>query len=139
MNRLKQYLEGNGISVYQLSKRSGIAYSTVNYIVNNRTPIEKCEIGTFMRLASALGLSITDAFKKLVIDTGSPIPIHSDAYDIDGILYTENDHYVIESYFDDSLHSRRLLERCFIYNGFEEDYGLFSLEDMYVDHIIGGL
>ena len=64
--------------------------------------------------------------------------IHSDEYDVDGILYTENDHFIIESVFDGSLHSR-LLDKCrHIYSGFEEDYGIFSLEDMYVDHLLEG-
>ncbi len=138
MNKLRQYLKDNDISVYQLSKNSGIAYSTVNYLVNGRTPIEKCELGTVMRIAGALKLSMSEAIRILINGSGDAIKVYLDEYDIDGILYCENGYYVIESAFAGSLHSRRLDECRFMYDGFEEDYGRFSLEDMYVDYILEG-
>ena len=44
-----------GITMYALSKRSGVPYTTVNEICNGKNDINQCAAGTVHRLAAALG------------------------------------------------------------------------------------
>lgn len=61
---LGTYLQNQNISLYALAKKSGVAYSTVNYIVNGKTPIDKCSVQTFKRIADALDLSMNELYEK---------------------------------------------------------------------------
>ena len=49
---LQSYLRRRNISIYRLAKETDISYSTLNYIVNGRTPIEKCSLETFKKIAN---------------------------------------------------------------------------------------
>lgn len=55
---LKDYLKQQHISIKAISDNTGIAYSTVNYIVNNRTPIEKCTGETIYKISQYLNISM---------------------------------------------------------------------------------
>lgn len=55
---LKKYLKEKHISIKEISDNAGIAYSTVNYIVNHRTPIEKCTCETLYKIAQYLNISM---------------------------------------------------------------------------------
>ena len=56
---LKEYLYERNISI----NNTGIAYSTVNYIVNQRTPIEKCTGETIYRIAKYLQISMDHLYE----------------------------------------------------------------------------
>ena len=55
---LKEYLNANNMSVYALSKGSGIPYTTLNELVNNKKDIEECSFKTVSRLAAYLGITV---------------------------------------------------------------------------------
>lgn len=59
---LKEYLQQRHISIKAISDGTGIAYSTVNYIVNNRTPIEKCTGETLHKIAQFLNISMDQLY-----------------------------------------------------------------------------
>ena len=42
---LKEYLQKNNISVYKLSKKSDVPYSTLNDLVNLKLPVENIRAG----------------------------------------------------------------------------------------------
>ena len=50
-------LEQAGLSMYALSKRSGIPYTTINEIRNGKNDINHCSAATVCRLAAALGVT----------------------------------------------------------------------------------
>ena len=50
-----QALERSGLSMYAVSRMSGVPYTTVNEIHNKKIDINQCASATLFRLASALG------------------------------------------------------------------------------------
>lgn len=61
---LQSYLKRRNISIYRLAKETDISYSTLNYIVNGRTPIEKCSLETFKKIADALQISMDQLYRE---------------------------------------------------------------------------
>lgn len=59
---LKQYLKQNKISIYSLSKETGIPYSTLNDLCNGKVEIDNCKVGMLMKLTNALKLSTDDLY-----------------------------------------------------------------------------
>ena len=49
-----------GLSIYRLSKNSGVPYATLNDICSGRTRLEKCSAETVYRVAQALDVSMED-------------------------------------------------------------------------------
>ena len=62
-NMLKEYLKNQGISVYALSKKIDIAYSTLNDLSNGKVDINNCRLGFIKALADELNLSIDDLYE----------------------------------------------------------------------------
>ena len=59
---LKEYLNDNEISVYHLAKESGIAYSTLNDLVNGKVDIDKCRVSLMKKLAVSLQMSMDELY-----------------------------------------------------------------------------
>ena len=59
---LKTYLTDNHISVYALSKKSGIYYSTLNDIVNEKVDIFNVKSGILYSMGRALQLSMDQLY-----------------------------------------------------------------------------
>lgn len=59
---LKDYLRTNGISAYALSKTSGIAYSTLNDLINGKVTVDNCRVSVLRSLAGALDLSMDQLY-----------------------------------------------------------------------------
>ena len=57
---LKDYLSTHNISIYSLSKRSGISYSTLNDIVNCKVEIANVKSGILYSLAKVLEISMDE-------------------------------------------------------------------------------
>lgn len=57
---LKELLEQKEITIYHLSKISGIPKSTINDICSGRSKIEKCSAKTIKQLAQALNCTMDD-------------------------------------------------------------------------------
>ena len=60
---LADYLKKNHISIKSISDHTGIAYSTVHYIANNRTPIERCSAETLYKIAHYLDLTMDQLYE----------------------------------------------------------------------------
>ena len=65
---LKTYLKQKKISVTMLSKKCGMPYSTMHYIVNGRTPYENCSVKAFKSIADALGLTMDELYEVCRIE-----------------------------------------------------------------------
>ncbi len=53
-------LAQRGMTGYSLSKRSGVPYTTLNDICNNKTSLEKCSAETVFRLAKELHVTMEE-------------------------------------------------------------------------------
>lgn len=55
-----ELLESKNMTLYQLSKNSGVPYTTVNDIYHGRTSLEKCTAETVYKLSKELDLSMEE-------------------------------------------------------------------------------
>jgi DNA-binding Xre family transcriptional regulator len=54
---LANYLSERNISIYTLSKNSGVPYATCYNLAKGKSDVEECRVSTIRRIASALGVS----------------------------------------------------------------------------------
>lgn len=66
--RLKQYIQENNLKISQVSKESGIPYSTVSELVNGKKTLNKCTADTVYSLAKYLETTMEDL---LVCENGN--------------------------------------------------------------------
>ncbi len=59
-------LAQRGMTRYSLSKRSGVPYTTLNDICNNKTSLEKCSAETVFRLAKELHVTMEELLEPYV-------------------------------------------------------------------------
>ncbi len=52
----KDALNDSGLTMYSLAKQTGIPYTTINRLVNERLSINNCNAGAVFKIASALGV-----------------------------------------------------------------------------------
>ena len=64
---IRELMEKKGITTYRLSKNSGIHYTTVNDICNNKVSLAKCNSETVYRLSKALNISMEELLEPFVI------------------------------------------------------------------------
>lgn len=117
---LKQYIKNHGLKISELSKSSGIAYSTVNDIVNGKTSIYSVSFGTVKKLAQALNLALEE-IEKLCLPE---IIMQDDDYSI----IVKNKSYYIISNNEESL--------LFKVNGLNSQYLEFAVECYLMDRKI---
>ena len=55
------------ITIYRLSKNSGIPYATINDICNNKVNLAKCNAETIYKLAKELDVSMEELLEPYVI------------------------------------------------------------------------
>ena len=66
---LQKVLDSKNKSIYQLAKETGLAYSTLNYIVNGKTSFDKCSVDKFYKISQALDMSMDELYR--VCNVGS--------------------------------------------------------------------
>lgn len=54
---LTDYINRNRISVYSLSKKSGVPYPTCYNLAKGKSNIDECRVGTIKKIASALNVN----------------------------------------------------------------------------------
>lgn len=65
---IKTLIDEQNVSLYELSKKSGIAYSTLSDLYNGKTNIKKCNIRTAYALSHALNMSLDDLMEYIFKD-----------------------------------------------------------------------
>ena len=70
-DKFKQKLNESGLSVYALSRISGIPYTTVSEIKNCKTSINKCSLYTVYKLAAALCCAPDDITDEILYLDGT--------------------------------------------------------------------
>lgn len=66
-NKLKE----KGLSIYKLSKTSGVPYATLNDIVNGKAQLEKCSAETVYRISHALGIPMEEILAPCFVKRSS--------------------------------------------------------------------
>lgn len=57
---LSAYIKQRGISVYSLSKKSSVPYTTLCSICNGTADIMECRVNTLVKIADTLGVNLLD-------------------------------------------------------------------------------
>lgn len=57
-----------GITMYKLSKLSGVPYTTINDICSGRTSLAKCSLETVWRISKALDVTIEELIEPYVLE-----------------------------------------------------------------------
>jgi len=60
---LIDYLQDNNISIYELSKDSGVAYSTLHNIATGKQHIDRCSVGHLKRIADCLSMNMDRCYE----------------------------------------------------------------------------
>ncbi len=68
---IKDILVEKGMSIYELSKQSGIPYSTLNDLVNGKKNIENCSVKLLKTLADLFGMSLDCFYNECHVYTVS--------------------------------------------------------------------
>ena len=63
---LADLLSRQGITKYNLSKRSGVPYTTLSDICSGKTSLEKCSAGTVYRLAKELHMPMEELLESCI-------------------------------------------------------------------------
>lgn len=88
---LKTYLQENNISLYKLSQKSLVPYSTLNDLVNYKLPVSNLKCGQLHALSDALKLTMDELYKLLSHDR----TVHSDQYNISGKIAVKHKTYYL--------------------------------------------
>ena len=89
---LKQYLQQKQLSIYKLSTLSGISYSTLNDIVNQKVDIANIRAGIVFKLAKILNISMDELYELC----SNQVVIYLEGYATKGIVNIKNKKYVLE-------------------------------------------
>lgn len=64
---IKDIMTEKNITIYRLSKNSGIPYATINDICNNKVNLAKCNAETIYKLARELNVSMEELLEPYVL------------------------------------------------------------------------
>ncbi len=70
-NSLKTVLKINGLSMYSLAKTTGLPYTTINRLVNDKLDINDCNAAAVYKLSKALGVTMEQLVRNYDFLTGT--------------------------------------------------------------------
>lgn len=123
---LKEYLQAKNISIYSLSKNSGIPYSTLNDLVNGKVDIDNCKISILTKLSKTLGLSLDNIYKLCISENNE---IYSKEYKTTGTIITSNKYYYICFEYNDSKIQLKVCSTRTENRDFVKIMALWTMED----------
>ncbi len=89
---LSDYLKEKDISIYNLAKKSGLPYSSVNDLANGRVDAANCRAGMLFALASALELSMDRLYELCRKEERIRIP----GFETEAVIRVKNKTYYTE-------------------------------------------
>lgn len=102
---LKAYLQQNKISMYQLSQKSGVPYSTLNDLVNHKLPVANLKCGQLHDLSAALGMTMDELYRLCSYSC----TVYSDKYKISGVVTVKHKSYYLTFEKDGILYEDTIL------------------------------
>lgn len=94
---LKEYLNDRKISIYSLSKKIGIPYSTLNDICNGKVDIDNCKISIIKKLSDYFNISLDKIYSICFNDDTK---VYLKEYNVTGNIYTKNKSYYVSSKYN---------------------------------------
>ena len=85
---IKTYLKQNRLKISDISKQSGVPYTTVNEIANGKIDIDKVQIGTGLKIAAACGMDFLSFYR--MCRKSDPLPDISG-----GVILKKNKSYYL--------------------------------------------
>lgn len=64
---LSAYIKQQGISVYSLSKKSAVPYTTLCSICNGTADVMECRVNTLVKIADSLGVNLLDLINSSLV------------------------------------------------------------------------
>lgn len=64
---ISSYIKETGLSIYNLSRKSDIPYTTLSSICNGNVNILDCRVGTLIKLSDALGVELLDVVNSTLV------------------------------------------------------------------------
>jgi len=122
---MKNYLMENNISIYQLSKMTGISYSTVNDLANGRVEIDSCRLGVAKKIADALTLTLDDLYEIC----HSKRTVYSEKYRTQGEIRVANKSYRLLFRDGNTIIDKEIAPVNIINNMYIETAALWEMED----------
>lgn len=127
---LKDFLNDKNISIYSLSKKTNIPYSTLNDLCNGKVEIDNCKVGMIINLANILDIP----FEKLYdICSNKDNTIYNEEFDINASIKVKNKSYYIQ--YNDGNHTKEI--NIFKVNNnnnkYVNDAAKWLLEDSLID------
>lgn len=89
---LKQFLKQKNLSIYKVAALSGIPYSTLNDIVNNKVDIANIRAGIIFKLSNTLNISMDELYELCT----KQIIISLEGYAAKGMVNIKNKKYLLE-------------------------------------------
>ena len=86
---LKDYLAKIGKSIYALSQESGIPYSTLNDLANNKVEIDNCKVSLIRTLSEVLGITMDEVYRL----SSAPEHMLTNTYGSDVTISVKNKSY----------------------------------------------
>lgn len=89
---LRECIQERNLSVYKLCEETGIPYSTLNDLVNQKVPISNVRAGILYRLSQALGICMDELYQ--ICSNEITIPLES--HHLSAIVYPRNKKYLLD-------------------------------------------
>ena len=128
---LKDYLTEKNISIYELSKTSGLPYSSLNDLANGRCNIDNVRFGIIRTLAQTLELSIDTLYN--ICDTKKQVQDIYDDETIDGLIFSKGKEYFVTFNYEDVERTIMLAQTKTNAMLFIEDIARWKIEDTVSD------
>lgn len=88
---LKTFLRQNKISMYKLSQKSNVPYSTLNDLVNHKLPAANLKCGQLYALSDALGITMDELYQLCSYSC----VVRSDKYNVPGTVTVKHKSYYL--------------------------------------------
>ena len=128
MNNLKAELKKKNLSIYELSKRTEIPYSTVNDIVNGKIKINNIKLGNAVKIANCLNISMEDMY---IYNYEFEVQYSDQFHNVHiGTCFAKDGKYFLRC----KLHEKEIEQEIGLVNDsvtpFIEDFALWTLKDI---------
>lgn len=127
------YLIERGLTVYAVSKASGIPYSTLNDIANGKVNIDNCKVSVLMRLSDTLGISCEELYSHC---QGNSFRMFVEEYDVDVNVSVKNKKYHMNFMYDGKLIEQEVCKVNEISRFYIDEIVKWRIEDYYHDRLM---
>lgn len=123
---LKDYLTQNNISIYSLSKKANIPYSTLNDLCNGKVEIENCKLGLVIKIANALNINV-EQLRDICQNEDSAVLIEE--YNTYATIKVKNKRYYVEYKDGDAITKIDLFKVNNASQKYVKDAAMWLVED----------